>query len=448
MKRLTCDICGGIDLIKQDGVFVCQTCYTKYSVEEVKRMMSDEFDNSALSIRKESNTELNNLIILAERAFNESNYASAEKYYDDILRIDPNNWKANFFRSYCFTMQSRIINLTSNYSMTINTAISSIKMIFEQHPVEFESLLTIINMLYELAEVVIFNIGNIYDEYPEKLYNIGYGGYGEMQNSGAFYTFTNNIKQVIEPLIALQNIVLNSEAMNLNNVKSFKEKQKTISSLIERYISHNNPFTISPVTYEIDYKKNQTYITEIREILEKSEQEINYAMLIISERETAERHQKELEKKKRFELYWKEHSEQKLESEKENLQFELEELKNQSAPYDSKIDEIKKERDETIVPSRKEKNDIEDKIELLNAQQAKLGLFKGKEKKKLELQIYELKSHVKKLEDSIQLEEQEIREKCNTKIISIEETMKPIKEKMLIVQRRINEIEDELNMDR
>ena len=173
-------------------------------------------------------------------------------------------------------------------------------------------------------------------------------------------------------------------------------------------------------------------------------------MLIISERETAERHQKELEKKKRFELYWKEHSEekQKLESEKENLQFELEELKNQSAPYDSKIDEIKKERDETIVPSRKEKNDIEDKIELLNAQQAKLGLFKGKEKKKLELQIYELKSHVKKLEDSIQLEEQEIREKCNTKIISIEETMKPIKEKMLIVQRRINEIEDELNMDR
>lgn len=84
----------------------------------------------------------------------------------------------------------------------------------------------------------------------------------------------------------------------------------------------------------------------------------------------------------------------------------------------------------------------------MSTQQAKFGFFKGKEKKKLELQINELKSHLHELEDSIQLEEQEIRENCNTKIESIEEEMKPLKDKMLIVQRRINEIEDELNMDR
>ncbi|MBP1532735.1 MAG: hypothetical protein IK999_01210 [Ruminococcus sp.] len=39
MKQLTCEMCGSTDLLKQDGVFVCQICGTKYSVEEAKKMM-------------------------------------------------------------------------------------------------------------------------------------------------------------------------------------------------------------------------------------------------------------------------------------------------------------------------------------------------------------------------------------------------------------------------
>ena len=34
MKQLTCEMCGGTDLIKDGGVFVCQTCGCKYSIEE------------------------------------------------------------------------------------------------------------------------------------------------------------------------------------------------------------------------------------------------------------------------------------------------------------------------------------------------------------------------------------------------------------------------------
>lgn len=37
MKQLICEMCGGSDLIKQEGVFVCQSCGTKYSVEEAKK---------------------------------------------------------------------------------------------------------------------------------------------------------------------------------------------------------------------------------------------------------------------------------------------------------------------------------------------------------------------------------------------------------------------------
>ncbi len=39
MKQLTCEMCGSTELLKKDGIFVCQTCGTKYSVEEAKKMM-------------------------------------------------------------------------------------------------------------------------------------------------------------------------------------------------------------------------------------------------------------------------------------------------------------------------------------------------------------------------------------------------------------------------
>ncbi len=39
MKPLTCEICGSTNLTKQDGVFVCQNCGCKYSVEDAKKLM-------------------------------------------------------------------------------------------------------------------------------------------------------------------------------------------------------------------------------------------------------------------------------------------------------------------------------------------------------------------------------------------------------------------------
>ena len=39
MKQLKCEMCGSTNLMKEDGVFVCQSCGCKYSVEEAKKMM-------------------------------------------------------------------------------------------------------------------------------------------------------------------------------------------------------------------------------------------------------------------------------------------------------------------------------------------------------------------------------------------------------------------------
>ena len=42
MKQMTCERCGSTDLVKQDGMFVCQSCGCKYTVEEARKLMGGD----------------------------------------------------------------------------------------------------------------------------------------------------------------------------------------------------------------------------------------------------------------------------------------------------------------------------------------------------------------------------------------------------------------------
>ena len=66
MKQLTCEMCGSTDLIKQDGVFVCQSCGCKYSVEEAKKMMVEgTVDVSGSTVKVDVSDKVKNLYIMA-----------------------------------------------------------------------------------------------------------------------------------------------------------------------------------------------------------------------------------------------------------------------------------------------------------------------------------------------------------------------------------------------
>ena len=69
MKRLTCEMCGSTDLIKQDGVFVCQTCGCKYSIEEAKKMMVEgTVDVSGSTVKVDNERNIEKMRTLADRA--------------------------------------------------------------------------------------------------------------------------------------------------------------------------------------------------------------------------------------------------------------------------------------------------------------------------------------------------------------------------------------------
>lgn len=91
MKELVCEMCGGNNLIKKDGVYVCQTCGTKYSPEEAKKMMVE----GTVSIDKSS--EKGNLKTLAKRYYDNGEYEKADDYYDRIIELDPHDWEAVYY---------------------------------------------------------------------------------------------------------------------------------------------------------------------------------------------------------------------------------------------------------------------------------------------------------------------------------------------------------------
>lgn len=112
MGRLTCEVCGSGDLMKQDGLFVCQSCGTKYSLEEARRMMGEGGNGVTGGVVNAGNSdELANLYLLARRAKGDNNSENAQKYYEQIIIKDPSSWEANFYTTYYQSMNCKIAEI-------------------------------------------------------------------------------------------------------------------------------------------------------------------------------------------------------------------------------------------------------------------------------------------------------------------------------------------------
>ena len=105
MKAIVCEMCGSQNLVKQDGMYVCQSCGTKYSTEEAKKLMVDV---SGSTVKVDTSEELKNLYELARRAKNDNNSENAQKYYSQIIVKDPSSWEANFYTTYYQSMNCKI----------------------------------------------------------------------------------------------------------------------------------------------------------------------------------------------------------------------------------------------------------------------------------------------------------------------------------------------------
>jgi len=107
MKKLICEMCESTDLLKQDGVFVCQSCGAKYSVEDAKKMVGEGGDTgeTAAAAKVDNTSKIENLYKLAHRAKEGNDVEKAAQYYEQISLENPNDWESVFYSTFYSAIQ-------------------------------------------------------------------------------------------------------------------------------------------------------------------------------------------------------------------------------------------------------------------------------------------------------------------------------------------------------
>ena len=131
MQKMQCEMCGSTDIIKQDGVYVCQYCGCKYTPEEAKKLLG--------TVRIDNTERLANLYQLARRAKDENNTSLAAKYYNQIVVENPNDWEAVFYSTYYTAIECKIAEIATAATTITNNFPTVFKLIAENVEEEKQS---------------------------------------------------------------------------------------------------------------------------------------------------------------------------------------------------------------------------------------------------------------------------------------------------------------------
>ena len=106
IQAMKCEICGSNDLVKQSGLYVCQHCGTKYTVEEARQLIG--------TVKIDKTDDMEKWRTLARRARREGNAQNAAKYYEMIKEQDPDDWEASFFQTYYQVCDCKLYQIANN----------------------------------------------------------------------------------------------------------------------------------------------------------------------------------------------------------------------------------------------------------------------------------------------------------------------------------------------
>ena len=177
MKAIVCEMCGSQELMKQDGIYVCQNCGTKYSLDDAKKLLV-EVDNSE---------KLNNYYSLARRARENRNAEDAQKYYDLIRQEAPDDWEANFYSVFYKAIQCKIAEIASAANSVANCVFSTFSLI-NDHVYEEDRRVEAVNEICDSS----FQISDLLKNEANRYFN----GIAESIKSRYAIQWTDNMQAV------------------------------------------------------------------------------------------------------------------------------------------------------------------------------------------------------------------------------------------------------------
>lgn len=97
MGRFACELCGANNLVKDDGLFVCQNCGCKYTLEEAKKLMSGDVAQVADGGSVDRSERIKSYLMLSESALRAGVEDEALHYAIAALEVDARDlgaWRA------------------------------------------------------------------------------------------------------------------------------------------------------------------------------------------------------------------------------------------------------------------------------------------------------------------------------------------------------------------
>jgi len=349
MKQLVCEMCGGTDLLKQDGVFICQSCQTKYSVEEARRMMIEGTVEVKGKVSVDNTAKLDNLKKVARRAREDANTDQAFKYYEQLSMEDPDNWESAFFVAYYSAVNKlkndqpgdsvrvtgNTVKLGGNYRSGIGPAISTIT----------NCLDSVFNLIEEIKE------------YEEQ-------------------------KAAVE---AVSDYV-NSASRNLNDI--IDSEYRRMSREIINFSSQIEGGVIKTMSMNSQNKSTRNDYN----------QRVSDMLALV---ETRKQRLEEVVGKRRFDEYWTAHQ-----SEKTALESEKQSLTEQIAAINEEITAVPQKTD-----GYADMVELQKKAENLASEKKALGLLKLKEKKAVQLQIDSTNNEIAPIRERINAAIEEVQKR-------------------------------------
>lgn len=489
MKKIVCELCDGNEFAKVDGMFVCQECGTKYSIEEARSMMCEVVEKDVQEssnifidtfISNSNQQQIYNILILATTAYEAHNYAETENYCNKVIELDVMCYGAWNLKGKAIGWQSKIDNLrieeaAYSFCKAIDFApeekkeelklqatdelkklgialISLRKDRFSVNPnaVELkgfsEDKKTVLNAL-----LILLSHGNMVD-IPEgyledvatlmnqagvialdtvrKVWNSSdHPGKKDWDN---YIGWMSNIAEVFRQSISTNDKDEEDDVIRYKNLIIAIEEPIGSYSWTQKWLSYENKYKwfkeYSLSDSEIAYRKQeiQKYEHKIIELEEKFREE----------------------KQARIEAYWEVHMEEKvaLEIEKKRLSEERADLHVEIIELDEQINATKIEENAKVV-SEIEIDKLKEQIGELKNRGAKLGIFSGKEKKYIEKKIISFQSKIDSLKNNIDEERKVKAIEIQKKLALIQNRRDELSSKRVAVVKRISAIDVKLTKD-
>ena len=444
MKKIVCELCEGTEFTKDNGMFVCNNCGTRYTAEEARAMMRDvdgavpavnSVPAASVPAGNPNQAQIDNLLVLATSSYEASKNDETINFCNKVIELDATCFKAWLLKGKAIGWEStlkepRVSEAAHSFCKAIDFAPEE-----DKEETKRESL----DVLERMGMGLVGLRKNMFEKYPDEEELNGFDKDRKVIAEAFSVMLQHGYGTGIPDAFAIHM----SDQMNLAAVKVYKGKPMTYEVIketikVEKQLAAMKNQTYRPKdnskfwneTYRcfdllqkaIEYRgetvdddlitlyKNMIVVGEFitdynnrddfnksayryRGLLKKAKDALAEVEPKLEAKKEEEKKRAEAEKKERIQAYWEAHAEEKtkLDQEKNELETEKTALSEKENAVEGQIASVQSEAD-------KQKEEVSAQIS--GIQQA---IFKEKERAKgkvaSEVEIDTINTQIKSLEN-------------------------------------------------